>query len=84
MIFNDAGKIADEYLKNIPEKYKQTQLHEYVVMPNHIHVIVEITESSVGAIDESPNNDSPHTKPTIPGAIHDPPTIGSRYNKPGQ
>ena len=50
MLLNDAGKIADEYFKNLSVKYTQTKLHEYVVMPNHVHVIIEITEMTDGSI----------------------------------
>jgi putative transposase len=67
MILNEFGKIAHDYLTRITEKYTQTQLHEYVIMPNHIHAIIVIKnglaihespdlkkELSVGAIHESP------------------------------
>ncbi|HRP02760.1 MAG TPA: transposase [Candidatus Kapabacteria bacterium] len=42
MILNDAGiMVENEWLK-LPERYKNIQLHEYVVMPNHFHAILEI------------------------------------------
>ena len=34
-------------------------MHEFVVMPNHIHAIIEITEPGVGAIRESPTEHKP-------------------------
>ncbi len=60
MILNDIGTIAYEYLIHIPDRYPQTTMHAFVVMPNHVHAIIEILESGdseslpVGAIHESP------------------------------
>jgi REP element-mobilizing transposase RayT len=42
MIFNDLGKIAQEYLIDIPNHFKHSAVNEFVVMPNHIHIILEI------------------------------------------
>ena len=42
MVLNDFGQIAcDEWVKSA-EIRKEIEIHEYVVMPNHIHAIVEI------------------------------------------
>lgn len=58
MTLNKYGTIANKYLTEIPEKYNLTRLHEFVVMPNHIHAIIEITGSStIGAIHESPKQE---------------------------
>jgi putative transposase len=67
MVLNGAGKIANDYLIGISSTYLQTQLHEFIVMPNHIHCIIEIKH--VMAIHESPgtNNDAKV------GAIHESP-----------
>ena len=42
MILNDAGKIADECWLEIPKHFPNAVLHEYIVMPNHVHGIVEL------------------------------------------
>ena len=42
MILNDAGKMVKSGWFKIQERYKNIQLHEYVVMPNHFHAILEI------------------------------------------
>jgi REP element-mobilizing transposase RayT len=42
MILNAAGKIAAKCWQDIPVHFPKTKLHEYVVMPDHIHGIVEI------------------------------------------
>lgn len=44
MILNDAGKIADKCWREIPEHFPNVDLHEYVIMPNHVHGIIEITD----------------------------------------
>ncbi len=36
------GKIAEEAIKAIPEHYTHIELLQYVVMPNHIHMILLI------------------------------------------
>ena len=47
MILNDAGKIAnDEWLKT-PELRKNVELDAFIVMPNHIHVIILINRRGV-------------------------------------
>ena len=50
----DYGKIIDETIRNIPERYKAT-VDRYVIMPNHIHLIIIITDDEeLRAIRESP------------------------------
>jgi REP element-mobilizing transposase RayT len=43
MQLNDAGKNAHTCWKNIPKHYPDVKLHEFIIMPNHIHGIIEIT-----------------------------------------
>jgi REP element-mobilizing transposase RayT len=56
---NVAGKIANECWLEIPEHFPNVILHEYIVMPNHIHGIIELTEI-VGAKNFSLHQHSPH------------------------
>jgi REP element-mobilizing transposase RayT len=42
MILNDAGKIANECWLKIPEHFPDAVLHEHVIMPNHVHGIIEL------------------------------------------
>jgi len=51
MILNDAGRIAKKYWLEIPDHFPNTKLHSFIIMPNHIHGIIEIT---VGAKNFSP------------------------------
>ena len=38
------GRIIESYWKKIPECYENIELDEFVIMPNHVHGIVAITE----------------------------------------
>lgn len=51
MELNDAGKIAEQYWLDIPKHFPNVVLHEYVVMPNHVHGIIEIAETDGMDID---------------------------------
>lgn len=49
MILNDAGKFADECWLEIPKHFPNTVLHEHIIMPNHVHGIIELKRNdSVG------------------------------------
>ena len=39
---NNAGKMVEKWLKELPNKYKNIKCDEYVIMPNHIHMLIEI------------------------------------------
>ena len=36
----EAGRIAAEWIERIPEKYSKATVANYVVMPNHIHILL--------------------------------------------
>jgi len=44
MIPIELGKIADKCWKEIPKHFPETELDEYVIMPNHIHGIIIINK----------------------------------------
>ena len=46
MVLNDAGNMIVKQWHELPNRFPSVLLHEYVVMPNHFHGIIE----SVGAI----------------------------------
>jgi len=45
MHYSAQGKLANEYWEMIPEKFPFAKLDEYIVMPNHVHGIIEIDKS---------------------------------------
>ena len=42
----DAGRVVDKYIQSIPTAYKDVELDKYVVMPNHIHLLLSISAPS--------------------------------------
>ena len=58
MILNDVGNIANNCWREIPNHFPNVILHEYIIMPNHIHGIIQLTtnDSLVVANNYSPEN----------------------------
>lgn len=54
MVLNEIGNIATKYWLEIPQHFPNVVLHQYIIMPNHIHGILEITGGA--------NNYSPQPK----------------------
>ncbi|MEA3391813.1 MAG: transposase [Candidatus Marinimicrobia bacterium] len=44
MISNSIGMIAMEYMNEIPEHFQHVILHERIVMPDHVHMLLEINK----------------------------------------
>ena len=42
MVLNVAGKVAEKCWVEIPEHFKDVVLHAFVIMPNHVHGVLEI------------------------------------------
>ena len=38
------GEIADKYIRQMNDYYDQNSVEKYVIMPNHIHMIITISE----------------------------------------
>ena len=41
-ILTSLGNIVDEYIRMIPEKYPNVQIDTYVIMPDHVHMVLVI------------------------------------------
>jgi putative transposase len=66
MRLNDAGRLVEDVWKGLPGRFPQVELDEYIIMPNHFHGIIVITddvealfaapgcEESVGALLAAP------------------------------
>ena len=52
MILNKYGKIAEEEILKTAEIRKNIEIDGYCIMPNHIHMIIEIKEMELEATDE--------------------------------
>ncbi|MFH0938045.1 MAG: hypothetical protein V1899_02000, partial [Planctomycetota bacterium] len=60
MVLNDTGRMVEKCWYDIPAHFPNVELDEFVVMPNHVHGILFITDP-VGA-----NNHSPLQMPDHP------------------
>ena len=60
-ILSDYGKIVDKAINNIESKYNRVQLDNYVIMPDHIHLLLTILADE---------NGRPMGAPTIPNIIN--------------
>jgi len=45
MILNYPGKIVESIINQIPEQFQYTRNGEFIIMPNHIHIIIQINKS---------------------------------------
>lgn len=54
MILNDAGQIANKYWLQIPDHFPNAVLHEHIVMPNHVHGIIELTADNIVGTENFP------------------------------
>jgi REP element-mobilizing transposase RayT len=77
MRLNEYGEIARRCWEDIPDHFPFVELDAFVVMPNHIHGIVVITESCRGEKSFAPTH--AHTSTALTTAIAQSPslTIGS-------
>ncbi len=51
------GKIVDNWIQKLPNKYQEISVDSYVIMPNHIHILLSITKDD-GRGDPSPTVDT--------------------------
>ncbi|GMT48212.1 MAG: hypothetical protein IEMM0007_1778 [bacterium] len=49
MVLNDAGIMIKTVWHKIPEYYHEFNIHEFIVMPNHVHGIIQTISNPVGA-----------------------------------
>lgn len=46
---SEYGKVAEMQLLNLGKKYDGVKIDKYVIMPNHIHAIISISDVTAGA-----------------------------------
>ncbi len=65
MVLNDAGRMVDTVWNEIPNYYHGFAVHDFIVMPDHIHGIIEIIHNMpVGAGPRAcPDGPHPHQRP---------------------
>ena len=45
-MLSPCGEIVDRWIKRIPEKYPNAYVDRYVIMPNHIHILLSIVNDN--------------------------------------
>lgn len=55
MVFTDAGSIAIQCWMDIPKHFPNTILHQYIIMPNHVHGIIQILNNASDNITNKKN-----------------------------
>lgn len=93
MFLSNIGEKVNDCWQEIPKHFPQIVLHEYVIMPNHVHGIIEINNpqflgsnmgmctdavGGVGANNYSPTNYSPLRSSTNPASLSSRPNGTSR------
>lgn len=67
MVFSPCGAIADVLLFELPHRNPNVSLGEYIIMPNHIHVIIQLennnsdtddTDSNIARADDAGTDDA--------------------------
>ena len=53
MQYSDMGQIAYDYWLDIPDHWPFVELHEFVVMPNHVHGLLKIKSNPVGSLESN-------------------------------
>ncbi|WP_417383863.1 transposase [Gimesia sp.] len=55
LVHNDAGKMIQRWWKKLEQKFPEIILHDSVVMPNHVHGIIQIQRSKEESREEAPS-----------------------------
>jgi putative transposase len=42
----ELGKIAQDRLQTLPTRFNNITLHEFVIMPNHMHALIELLDTN--------------------------------------
>ena len=62
MVLNNAGRVVADEWQNTPHLRPNVELDEFVVMPNHCHGIVVITETRRGVLQYAPTPETPRLR----------------------
>lgn len=62
----DVGKIVDVAIQAIPNHYPSVRVDKYVIMPNHLHMILHICTAADGRAMLAPTNASESQNPNAP------------------
>ena len=80
MQHSDCGRIAADCWGLIPNQFPGIVLHEYIIMPNHMHGIIEIADMGSSMVDKGAINRA-STSNTSPSDCGSNP-VGARFIAP--
>lgn len=69
MLLNDAGQMVDTIWNEIPIFYNGFEIHGHIVMPNHFHGIIKITNENIQSVGAGPRA-CPSSDRTNPNSIN--------------
>jgi len=64
MILNAAGKMIESEWLKLPERFPNIRLHEFAIMPNHFHAIIQIVGAALAAAPTLPERAATRAAPT--------------------
>ena len=53
MHLNDAGQMVEKEYHHLMDMYPEIICHEYTIMPNHFHAIIQISDETIGNQNEN-------------------------------
>ena len=65
VILTPFGQIVENYINMIPTKYPNTKIDAYVIMPDHVHMILVIVGDG-SAVPQDKTNAVPENKTAVP------------------
>ena len=69
-----AGNVVLQVLQSLPHRFPELQIDHYVIMPNHVHLLLRITEER--ALREAPLQTRADSSESLVGAVHERPVQG--------
>src|SRR5690606_29995932 len=67
LFLNEAGKYANQCWIDIPNHFPNAVLHEYIIMPNHVHGIIELkTAAAAGTVGAGAGAGAENFLPLLP------------------
>lgn len=48
-VLTSYGRIVEETLLHLDREWRSIHVQKYVIMPNHLHILLQVTETSMGA-----------------------------------
>ena len=80
---NEVGKVIQSTWNTLPERFPCVELDEYIIMPNHIHGVIVIEETSISAPRVSHSSNVPERFKRYMHANSAPPPHPVGRDKPG-